>query len=162
MCALVKGKAAEFFQPRQLGVAVVQGQRRWPMLSVDALRSTGCIEEHWMDKDFVVLKVDMRKAFNMEQSLMSVLHFSLSCYLGHRRRNWGGGGGQRGPWPPPILGIMCIKYAEFILDTPFGPPKSCLRSYASVGCCGAMGPILCCGTLLAGSAPSLECSKVTP
>ncbi|KAL5463725.1 hypothetical protein EMCRGX_G032650 [Ephydatia muelleri] len=41
MCALVKGKAAEFFQPRQLGVAVVQGQRRWPMLSVDALRSTG-------------------------------------------------------------------------------------------------------------------------
>ena len=34
----------------------------------------------------------------------------------------GGGGGQRGPWtppPPPIL-IMCIKYAEFILDTPFG------------------------------------------
>ena len=34
---------------------------------------------------------------------------------------------------PPILGIMCIKYAEFILDTPFGPPpQSCLRSYASV------------------------------
>ena len=29
---------------------------------------------------------------------------------------------------------MCIKYAEFILDTPFGPPpilQSCLRSYAS-------------------------------
>ena len=25
----------------------------------------GCIEEHWMDKDFVVLKVDMRNAFNM-------------------------------------------------------------------------------------------------
>ena len=48
-----------------------------------------------------------------------------------------------------MLGIMCIKYAEFILDTPFGPPQSrigggggggpkgvsninsCLRSYAS-------------------------------
>ena len=32
----------------------------------------------------------------------------------------GGGGGQRGPCPPPILGIMCIKYVEF---TPFGPPN---------------------------------------
>ena len=35
----------------------------------------------------------------------------------------GGGGGAEGaldpPPPPPIL-IMCIKYAEFILDTPFG------------------------------------------
>ena len=29
---------------------------------------------------------------------------------------------KRGPWPPPILGIMCIEYAEFILDTSFGPP----------------------------------------
>ena len=55
----------------------------------------------------------------------------------HRRRNrvgggggGGGGGGQRGPWPP-ILGIMCITYAEFILDTSFGPPQSCLCSYAS-------------------------------
>ena len=48
-----------------------------------------------------------------------------------RRRNWmrgggGGGGGAEGalpPPPPPILSIMCIKYAEFILDTPFGPPN---------------------------------------
>ena len=40
-----------------------------------------------------------------------------------------GGGGGGGALAPPILGIMCIKYAEFILDTPFGPPQSCLRSY---------------------------------
>ena len=33
----------------------------------------------------------------------------------------GGGGGAEGALAPPILGIMCIKYAEFILDTPFGP-----------------------------------------
>ena len=36
---------------------------------------------------------------------------------------------------PPILGIMYIKHTEFILDAPFGPPQSCLRSsymYASV------------------------------
>ena len=26
---------------------------------------SGCIEEHWMDEDFVVLTVDMRKAFSM-------------------------------------------------------------------------------------------------
>ena len=40
----------------------------------------------------------------------------------------GGGGGGRGslgpPPPPPILVIMCIKYAEFILHTPFGPPPN--------------------------------------
>ena len=67
-----------------------------------------------MDKDFVVLKVDMRNPFNMV-SRQAVLNdecatLSLSCYL---------------------------------------------------GCHGAMGPILCYGTLLAGSAPSQECSKVT-
>ena len=36
---------------------------------------------------------------------------------------------------PPILGIMYIMHTEFILDAPFGPPQSCLRSsymYASV------------------------------
>ena len=50
-----------------------------------------------------------------------------------RRRNWGGGGGgAEGALAPPIVVIMCIKYAEFILDTPFGPPQSCLRSYTSV------------------------------
>ena len=40
---------------------------------------------------------------------------------------------------PPILGIMCIKYAEFIFETPFGPSNPvyvptllCLRfRYAS-------------------------------
>ena len=40
----------------------------------------------------------------------------------------GVGTGGWGLGPPSIL---CIKYAEFILDTPFGPPQSCLRSYAS-------------------------------
>ena len=43
----------------------------------------------------------------------------------HRRRNRGGGGGGGGWWGVrggPILGIMCIKYGEFILDTPLWPP----------------------------------------
>ena len=39
-------------------------------------------------------------------------------------RGGGGGGGARGGLgPPPILGILYIKYAEFILDTPFGLPN---------------------------------------
>eukprot|EP00731_Ephydatia_muelleri_P021996 Em0014g587a len=59
MCALVKDKATEFFQPLQLGVACRAGAEK----VVHALR--GCIEEHWMDEDFVVLKVDMRNAFNI-------------------------------------------------------------------------------------------------
>ena len=107
MCALAKDKAAEFFQPQRLGMACRAGTEK----VAHALRE--CIEEHWMDEDFVVLNVDMRSAFNMvsrQLSLMCVLHFSLSCYL---------------------------------------------------GCLGAMGPILCYGTLLAGSAPCQECSKVT-
>ena len=49
MCALEKDKAAEFFQPRQLGVACCAGAEKM----AHALR--GCIEEYWMDEDFVVL-----------------------------------------------------------------------------------------------------------
>ena len=54
----------------------------------------------------------------------------------HRRRNRGGGvgwGGEGRGDLAPIMGMMCIKYAEFILHTPFGPLQSCLRSYASNG-----------------------------
>ena len=51
MCALVKDKATEFFQPLQLGVACRAGAEK----VAHALR--GCIEEHWMDEDFVVLNV---------------------------------------------------------------------------------------------------------
>ena len=46
-------------QPLQLGVACNGGAEK----IAHALR--GCIQEHWMDEDFVVLKVDMRNAFNM-------------------------------------------------------------------------------------------------
>ena len=58
MHALVKDKASEFFQPLQLGVACRAGAEVAHVLR-------GCIEEHWMDEDFVVLKVDMRNAFNV-------------------------------------------------------------------------------------------------
>ena len=49
MCALEKDKAAEFFQPGQLGVACCAGAEKM----THVLR--GCIEECWMDEDFVVL-----------------------------------------------------------------------------------------------------------
>ena len=52
MCALLKDKAAEFLQPLQLGVACRAGTEM-------------CIEEHWMDEDFVFFKVDMQNAFNV-------------------------------------------------------------------------------------------------
>ena len=64
----------------------------------------------------------------MNTVLTEVIRLSGHSVI-HRRRNRGG---AEGALAPPILGIMCIKYAEFILDTPFGPPQSCLRSYASV------------------------------
>ena len=42
---MVKDKAAEFFQPRQLGVACRAGAEKV------AHAFKGCIEEHWMDED---------------------------------------------------------------------------------------------------------------
>ncbi|KAL5515365.1 hypothetical protein EMCRGX_G000523 [Ephydatia muelleri] len=55
----IADKDTEFFQPLQLGVACRAGAEK----VAHALR--GCIEEHWMDEDFFVLKVDMRNAFNI-------------------------------------------------------------------------------------------------
>ena len=34
------------------------------------------------------------------------------------------------PPPTPILGIMYVKYPEFVLEKPSGLPQSCLRSYS--------------------------------
>eukprot|EP00731_Ephydatia_muelleri_P030193 Em0021g716a len=87
MCALVKDKAAKFFQPQQLGVACHAGAEKV------AHPLGGCIEEHWMDKDFVVFKVDMRKTLNMVSrqavldqcaaSFLELLPWVLWCYGTH-------------------------------------------------------------------------------
>ena len=58
MCALLKVKAADFFQPLQFGVACRAGAEN----VTHGLRI--CIEEHWSDDDFVAFKVDMKNAFN--------------------------------------------------------------------------------------------------
>ena len=59
LCAAVKCKAAEFFQPHQFGVACPFGTEKI------AHELRGCIEEHWSDPEFAVLKVDLKNAFNV-------------------------------------------------------------------------------------------------
>ena len=59
MCALLKDKAAEGFQPLQLGVACRAGVEK----IAHGVRR--CIEEHWMDEDFVFFKVDMQNAISV-------------------------------------------------------------------------------------------------
>ena len=52
LCALVKVKASSCFQPLQLGVACTSGSEK----VVHGLRK--CIDNHWDDEDFVVLKIN--------------------------------------------------------------------------------------------------------
>ena len=59
VCALLKVKAADFFQPLQFGVACRAGAEK----VTHGLRI--CIEEHWGDDGFVAFKVDMKNAFNV-------------------------------------------------------------------------------------------------
>ena len=49
---------SDFFQPLQLGVACKSGAEK----IVHGLRK--CIEDNWLNEDFVVFKVDMSNAFN--------------------------------------------------------------------------------------------------
>eukprot|EP00731_Ephydatia_muelleri_P035490 Em0128g7a len=70
---LQKSKASEFFAPFQFGVACPAGAEK----VIHGLRH--CIEEHWEEEDFVVLKIDMCNAFNLvsRQALLDecALHF---------------------------------------------------------------------------------------
>ena len=59
LCALVKEKASDFFQPLQLGVVCASGTEK----IVHGLRC--CVEDHWLDNDFSVIKIDMKNAFNL-------------------------------------------------------------------------------------------------
>ena len=73
LCAVQKSKASEFFAPFQFGVACPVGAEK----VIHGLRH--CIEEHWEEEDFVVLKIDMCNAFNFvsHQALLDecALHF---------------------------------------------------------------------------------------
>ena len=59
VCAILKEKVADFFHPLQYGVACQAGAEK----VIHQVRD--CIEEHWMDDDFVLFKVDMINAFNL-------------------------------------------------------------------------------------------------
>ncbi|KAL5479457.1 hypothetical protein EMCRGX_G022983 [Ephydatia muelleri] len=59
LCAAVKVRAQQFFHPFQFGVACPLGAEQM----IHGLRD--CIEQHWLENDFVVLKVDLKNAFNM-------------------------------------------------------------------------------------------------
>ncbi|KAL5457665.1 hypothetical protein EMCRGX_G034949 [Ephydatia muelleri] len=87
LCSLVKDKVSSFFEPHQFGVACSHGTEK----VVHGLRK--CIEEHWGDEDFVVLKANMRNAFNLisRQALLSecstffpeLLPWARWCYGSH-------------------------------------------------------------------------------
>ncbi|KAL5487053.1 hypothetical protein EMCRGX_G019610 [Ephydatia muelleri] len=59
LSAAVKVRAQQFFHPFQFGVACPLGAEQM----IHGLRD--CIEQHWLENDFVVLKVDLKNAFNM-------------------------------------------------------------------------------------------------
>ena len=58
LCAMVKSKAADYFSPFQLRVDCPGGAEAM----IHSLQS--CVDSHWNDHDFVVLKVDLHNAFN--------------------------------------------------------------------------------------------------
>ena len=84
--AIVNVKATDFFHPFQFGVACPFGAEK----NAHGLRA--CIEEHWGEDDFAVLKIDMKNGFNVvsQQSLLSecakhfpeLLPWASRCY-GH-------------------------------------------------------------------------------
>ena len=86
-CTKLKIKAARFFEPLQFGVACPGGVEK----VTHRLRKV--IEEHWLDEDFVVFKVDMYNAFNtMDRQLImneckhhfpELLAWTKSCYGEH-------------------------------------------------------------------------------
>ena len=59
LCAVTKEKASEYFAPLQMGVACPSEAEK----TIYGLRH--CVEDHWMDEDFAVMKIDMRDAFNL-------------------------------------------------------------------------------------------------
>ena len=59
LCVALKDKAASFFEPSQFGVACPNGAEK----VIHGLRA--CMDKHWFDDDFGVLKIDMKNAFNL-------------------------------------------------------------------------------------------------
>eukprot|EP00731_Ephydatia_muelleri_P002290 Em0001g2290a len=58
LCSMTKAKAHDFLAPFQLGVACQGGAEK----IIHGLRS--CVDKHWHEVDFAVLKIDLHNAFN--------------------------------------------------------------------------------------------------
>ena len=59
LCAVIKQRVIDFFEPIQFGVACPMGSEK----VVHGIRS--CVERFWNDMDFSVMKVDFKNAFNL-------------------------------------------------------------------------------------------------
>lgn len=74
LCWITKVKASDFFSPHQLGVACPYGVEK----IVHGL--CFCVEEHRNENDFIMMKIDLRNAFNLvsRQALLNECraHFS--------------------------------------------------------------------------------------
>ena len=128
LCALVRSKASEFFQPHQFGVACPMGAEK----IVHGLRA--CVEKHWLEENLVVLKVDMKNAFNLvlHQALLSecAKHFpelypwahwcySQHPYLWHTMGNLTSECGvqQGDPFGPLLFSLVLnILVSEIVLE----------------------------------------------
>ena len=78
LCLVTNSKVADFFDPLQFGVACSSGAEK----VIDRLRN--CMDKHWNTEDFVVLKVDMRNAFNVvsRQAVLDECSVHQSCSHG--------------------------------------------------------------------------------
>ena len=67
LCQIHKSKAMDFFLPHQFGVACSNGTEK----VIHTVRQ--CIDNHWTDDGFVLLKVDLTNAFNFvsRQSILT-------------------------------------------------------------------------------------------
>ena len=87
MFATLKEKISSFFQPLQFGMAFRAGAEK-------IVHSLGnCSEEHWLEDDFFIFKVDMANAFNLvsRQAILDecsvlfpkILSYVSWCYGSH-------------------------------------------------------------------------------
>ena len=59
LCAVIKHRVIDFYEPILFGVACLMGSEK----VIHRIRA--CVDKHWNDIDFFVLKVDFKNAFNL-------------------------------------------------------------------------------------------------